>query len=300
MLAFVALAACGQFVPADQALDAAGSTPANVELTTRDALADATHLGHYALDGLLATHTGDVSWGGGEARALAWAELSDSPEARLALSDTVANMASVDPTKLESQAEKLAFWMNLYNAWTLQGVLDAQAADPAFESVSADEFALFNVAFVQVGGVSLSLNQLEHGVMRADPASMDFYFPEGEAALRTQVEAWHADLWQGDPVDARIHVGVNCASVGCPDLGARAWQAATLDADLDAAATRFVNHPGKGAGPNGVSQLFRWFEADFAGSHGGMRAFVARYRDGGDADVDYDATLEYDWALNDL
>jgi hypothetical protein len=101
-------------------------------------------------------------------------------------------------------------------------------------------------------------------------------------------------------VDARIHVGINCASVGCPDLGAGAWQAATLDADLDAAAVRFVDHPGKGAGPGGVSQLFRWFVADFEGSHGGVQAFVSRYRTGGDGDVDYDATLDYDWSLNDL
>jgi hypothetical protein len=299
MLALVALAACGQFVPADQALSAAGSTPANVEITTRDALADATHLGHYALDGLLATHTGDVSWGGGEARALAWAELAESAEARLALSDTLANLASVDPTLLESRDEKLAFWMNLYNAWTLQGVLDAQTADPSYATVETDDFALFNIAFVQVGGESLSLNQLEHGVMRADPASMDYYFAEQEV-LRAQVESWNADLWQGEPTDARLHVGINCASVGCPDLGNGAWQAATLDADLDAAATRFVDHPGKGAGADGVSQLFRWFVADFEGSHGGVQSFVSRFRTGGDDAVDYDATLEYDWSLNEL
>ena len=299
MFALLSLAACGQFVPADQALSTAGSTPATVALTTREALAGATHLGHYALDGLLATHTGDVRWGGGEARALAWAELDDSPEARLALSDTLANLASVDPTLLESRDEKLAFWMNLYNAWTLQGVLDARAADPGFNSVQADDFALFNIAFVQVGGAALSLNQLEHGVMRADPASMDFYFAE-QAGLRGRVEGWHDDLWGGGPLDARIHVGINCASIGCPDLGARAWQAATLEADLDAAAARFVDHPGKGAGPEGVSQLFRWFAADFEGSHGGARAFVARYRTGGDGDVDHDATLAYDWTLNDL
>ena len=299
MLALLTLTACGQFVPADQALSTAAPTPAGSAFTTRDALAEATHLGHYALDGLLATHTGDISWGGGEARGLAWAELADGAEARLALSDTLANLASVDPTLLESRSEKLAFWMNLYNAWTLQGVLDAQTSDPSYATVATDDFAVFDVALVQVGGVVLSLNQLEHGVMRGDPASMDLYFVDQDA-LRGQADAWNADLWRGDAPDARLHMGINCASVGCPDLGGRAWQAATLESDLDIAAKRFVDHPGKGAGPDGVSRLFRWFAQDFEGSHGGIQAFVSRYRTGGDAGVDYDATLDYDWNLNDL
>lgn len=299
MLALAALTACGQFVPAGQALSSTGSTPAVVELTTRDALAEATHLGHYALDGLLATHTGDVRWGGGEARGLAWAELEDSPEAGLALADTLANLASVEPATLETQAEQLAFWLNLYNAWTLQAVLQARASDASFVSVAEDDFALFKIGFVQVGGVSLSLNQLEHGVLRGDPVAMDRHFA-GQEALRDDAESWHSALWQGDLPDARLHVGINCASVGCPDLGARAWQAATLDADLDAAARRFANHPGKGAGPAGISPLFRWFEDDFVGSHGSVQAFIERYRTGGDAGVDLAATLPYDWALNDI
>ena len=53
------------------------------------------------------------------------------------------------------QAEKLAFWMNLYNAWTLQGVLDAQTSDPSYATVATDDFAVFDLALVQVGGVAL-------------------------------------------------------------------------------------------------------------------------------------------------
>ena len=195
MFAFAVLAACGQFVPAGEALSSRGSTPAVVELTNRDALAAATHLGHYALDGLLATHTGEVRWGGGEARGLAWAELEDGPEARLALTDTLANLASVDPAILETQAEQLAFWLNLYNAWTMQAVLDARAADASFVSVADDGFALFDIGFVRVGGVSLSLNQVEHGVLRGDPVAMDSHFAN-QAAVREQAEAWHSALWQ--------------------------------------------------------------------------------------------------------
>ena len=196
MFAFAVLAACGQFVPAGEALSSTGSTPAVVELTNRDALAAATHLGHYALDGLLATHTGEVRWGGGEARGLAWAELEDGPEARLALTDTLANLASVDPAILETQAEQLAFWLNLYHAWTMQAVLDARAADASFVSVADDGFALFDIGFVRVGGVSLSLNQVEHGVLRGDPAAMDSHFAN-QAAVREASALWQGDLPDG-------------------------------------------------------------------------------------------------------
>ena len=67
---------------------------------------------------------------------------------------------------------------------------------------------------------------------------------------------------------------------------------------LDASGTRFLGHSGKGAGPDGISNIFSWFADDFAGSHGSVEEFVAAYREGGDADVDYDALLEYDWSLN--
>lgn len=297
MILALSLIGCGQFVPAGEALSAAGSTPANVDITTRDALSDATYLGHYTLDGLMRSHTSDVSWGGGTARGVYYQELVDSPAAQVALSDTLANLASVDPSALESPDERYAFWLNVYNAWTIKAVVDELAADSAYASVSKDEWAMFNVAFAQVGGVQLSLNQIEHGVMRADPASMELYFAE-QPELEQQVLTWHEELWEGAPIDARLHVGVNCASVGCPDILDGAFQAATVHETLDAQATRFVNHPGKGAGPNGVSQLFSWFRADFQASHGGVREFVRQYRDGGDADVNYDASLEYDWALN--
>ncbi len=297
MMLALSLVGCGQFVSADAALTTAGSTPARVDLATRDALADATHLGHYALDGLMRAHAVDASWGGGAARAVTYDEILDGPEARVALTDALANLASVDPMALESHDEQLAFWLNLYNAWTVQAVVDARSADPTYASVRADDWALFNVAFAQVDGEALSLNQIEHGVMRADPASLDLYFADQDA-LRAKAEAWHAALWGGGPVDARIHVGLNCASVGCPDLLDGAYQAATLQATLDAQATRFVDHPGKGAGPDGISQLFGWFRADFEGSHGGVRAFVRQYRGGGDEGVDYDTSLPYDWALN--
>ena len=110
-------------------------------------------------------------------------------------------------------------------------------------------------------------------------------------------------LW-GDP---RIHYAVNCASIGCPNLQGRAWRAATLDADLEAAATAYVNHDRGFTVDDGdlvVSSIYDWFIADFGGNDEGVLRHLAQY-----ASPDRQAILQsakrisdhrYDWALNDL
>ena len=293
------LAACGQFVPADQALsDGNTALAADVNLATREELVAVEQLAHYSQDGLLRYHTGDVMWGGGTARGVDYAGILASAEARVTLADSLANLGAVAPAALQGQDEQLAFWMNLYNVWVVQGIVTTLEADPDYPGVESDEWALFNTAFVQVGGLELTLNQVEHCVIRGDEQSFELYVED--AAMEAQLWAWHEALWEGGVVDARIHVGMNCASVGCPDITAGAWQPATLDSDLDAAATRFLAHPGKGAGPDGISTLFSWFAGDFEASHGGARAFVEAYREGGSSGVNYDTYLPYSWELNDL
>ena len=107
--------------------------------------------------------------------------------------------------------------------------------------------------------------------------------------------------------EPRIHFAVNCASQGCPPLAARAYAAATLDAQLDAAARRFVDDerwnsiaPGK---PWRLSKIFDWYAADFVAAAGSVPAYVARYaapaRLGGvdPAQVRWSAR-GYDWSLN--
>ena len=60
-----------------------------------------------------------------------------------------------------------------------------------------------------------------------------------------------------------------------------------------------MDHAGKGAGVDGISQIFRWYEADFIQSHGSIESFIEQHRTDGTAGVALDSTLPYDWALND-
>lgn len=222
----------------------------------------------------------------------AWAA---SAEAGILFEQYLGLLARVDPTALADSAEKQAFYYNAYNALTIAGVLAGYGGDPSW-SVSDDGFQFFKDIVFVVGGELLSLDALENGVMRgaADHASV-LALP---AETRDQVLAWHADLWDAGPLDPRLHVAINCASLGCPDL-LTAFRGPTLEVQLAEASARFLANPRKGAGPDGVSMLFTWFAPDFAvGSYDGPASFIARWRAGGTEGVDLGGDLDYSWQLN--
>ena len=196
--------------------------------------------------------------------------------------------------------------MNLYNAWAIQSALNQIASDASWSGASSSSWngedtgvvwVMFSTRFVSVGGVSLTLDEVEHGVMRGaiDP---DNYADDPD--LLALLQSWHEALWGGEPIDARLHMGINCVSRSCPDVPPMAFTADNVYDLLDANAVRLLAHPGKGAGPDGVSTLFNWFREDFEGTFGTVEAFVQKYREGGDGDVVYGTYLEYNWELNGL
>ena len=189
-----------------------------------------------------------------------------------------------------SGAGQFAYWANLYNALTLKVVLEHWPIDSIRKiNLSSGLFAKgpwdapLAEPVSREGATAVTLNDIEHRILRP--------------------------LWQ----DPRAHYAVNCASVGCPNLGLRAWQAADLTFDLDAAAMAFVNSPRGVAitehGANArvtVSKIYAWFGEDFADESGaieaGVFAHLLRY-----AEPELKARLEeigrlhestYDWAIN--
>jgi len=195
----------------------------------------------------------------------------------------VESLAKTEISKLPRNAQ-FAAWANLYNAVTLQVVLKAYPVksirDIKSAGVGLDLKALVGPWVekrVTVEGRELSLDDIEHVMLR----------PRFD--------------------DPRVHYAVNCASFGCPNLPTRAWRAETLDADLDAAARAFVNHPRgvtvRGDGGLALSSIYDWFKGDFGGTDAGVRAHLARY-----AGPELAAALAkepkikshaYDWRLND-
>ena len=235
------------------------------------ALPSRAQSGGYA--GLLSRYTVQGADSLVRVRYAAWAA---SAADRAALDAHIAREAARAPSRM-GRPDAFAFWADLYNAVTLQVVL---AAWPVRSIRSIRPGPLdtgpWKAKRVTVEGRRLSLDDIEHGIMRP--------------TFR----------------DPRVHYAVNCASIGCPNLKRTPWTGANLEADLDAAARTFINSPrGVSMRPDGrltVSSIYRWFREDFGGNDAGVLAHLARYADGAlkariaaGAGIGGDA---YDWSIN--
>ncbi len=191
-----------------------------------------------------------------------------------------AYIRSLEQTKVTglSKDEQFAFWTNLYNALTIDVILDAYPVDSIW-SIRPTLFSLgpWGKERVSVEGVDLSLNDIEHGIMRP--------------------------IWR----DPRIHYAVNCASIGCPNLRLEPYTAEGLDEALTEAARLYANHPRGAALEDGrlvVSKIYRWYKEDFG--DGSNQAIIDHIREYAEpdlasqlAEVDRIAQYRYDWSLND-
>jgi len=107
------------------------------------------------------------------------------------------------------------------------------------------------------------------------------------------------------PNPAMVHYMVNCASIGCPNLGDKVWVGATLDKDREQAARDFINSP-RGVAIDGadleVSSIYNWFKEDFGGSKSTTLEHIRKFagpnlRAALDAGAKIDG-YNYNWDLN--
>ncbi len=283
---------CGQFVEygegAPPPVDATPLGGGEVEV------GDLTELNHYTWGGLVASFT--VVEGGNV--LVDYAAWSEDDEALAELDRYLGVLASVDASNLSSPEQRQAYWINAYNAATIRGVIADFEGDAAgFSVITSGVF--FDTPRFTFGGVTMTLNQLEHGVLRGEAGH-----PALESASQEAKDAmarWGGEIWGDGGLDARFHAAINCAALGCPNLLAQApyvWRAEGIDDQLEQATRAWLASPVKGAGPSGISNLFEWYEADFAADAGSVEAFIAEHREGGTAGVDLNTTITYDWTLN--
>jgi hypothetical protein len=194
----------------------------------------------------------------------------------------IRSLEATDAARLE-RPEQFAFWVNLYNAKTIDIVLD--------------HYPVRSIRDINLGGSILS-------VVTGGPWKAKVLTVSGQALSLDDIE--HIIL-RGQFRDPRVHFAVNCASVGCPSLSTEAFTGASLDAHLERNARAYVNS-GRGVrladGRVAVSSIFQWFKVDFGGSDGGVLDFVRTY-----AEPSLKASLAgvtriddtfYDWSLNDV
>ena len=199
-----------------------------------------------------------------------------------ATAQTMAWLVGAEPP--EGQATRMAFWINAYNALTVDLVADNW---PLKSIRDLDEGQVWKTRRFTVAGKTLTLDQIEHEIL----------------------------VPLGDP---RVHFALNCAALSCPPLAARAFSGASLGNELDAATRGWIRGEGVRVDQPSktlhLSKIFDWYAADFAETAGaeipgvdarlqGVVRFVATQLEGPEARWvragGYTVTfMAYDWAVN--
>jgi hypothetical protein len=207
-----------------------------------------------------------------------------------------------NPWRLHDPMQKLAFWINLYNALMIHAVIAYGIREKVTEVRG-----IFDRAAYIVGGQRLSLNDIEHGILRANRRSP-------LSPLRQFVQTDPRRAWSISRLDPRIHFALVCAARSCPPI--KVYDADQLHLQLDRAAYNFINNGGVIFEPGKrlvtLSRIFLWYAEDFGsppygiGGHASTLKFIARYmlneRDVFDMQQNaYQLAIRfspYDWTLN--
>lgn len=198
-----------------------------------------------------------------------------SKNAHKSLKDYIDTLQTVDARQY-NRSEQIAYWINLYNALTVDIVLDAYPTKSILK-IGGSFFSPgpWNKKRLTIADQKLSLNDIEHGILRP--------------------------IWK----DSRIHYAVNCASFSCPNLSAVAFTAKNTEEQLTSAAKDYINNP-RGIKIDGddllLSKIFDWYQVDFGNNETELLQQLATYAEpelaerlrNHDGDIDYD----YDWTLN--
>lgn len=174
------------------------------------------------------------------------------------------------PTSEWTKNEKMAYYINAYNAYTVKFVLSKYPVE-SVKDISYSGKDIWNFKMANLGGTNYTLNQIENDYLRK----------------------------MGD---VRIHFAINCASYSCPKLSNKAYTADKLNTQLSSATKTFINdtkHNILAEKKIQISELFSWYATDFAVDGKTLIDFLNQY-----APVTISATakieyLPYNWSLND-
>jgi Protein of unknown function, DUF547 len=159
-------------------------------------------------------------------------------------------LASFNPVTLQSRAEQMAFWVNVYNIGAMKTIVDNYPV----ESIRSRKINWLGLPWsrkaITVGGKGYSLAAIEHDIL------LDGF------------------------KDLRIHFGINCASVSCADLLAVPYRASTLFSQLEEQGRRLLADRQKGLLIDRdrkavfLSQIFKFDKKHFDAFGGGTLVFI--------------------------
>ncbi len=180
------------------------------------------------------------------------------------LRNYIASLGTNMPTEDWKTEDKLAYWMNAYNAMTVDLIL----RNMPLESIK-DIKNPWDQRLWKLGEKWYNLDEIEHQILRK----------------------------MGDP---RIHFGINCASFSCPPLLNEAFTAAKVNSQLDFLAKQFINDSSRNTITKDaveISKIFDWFSKDFK-QNGSVIDYLNKYSN---VKIDSNARVrykDYNWELN--
>ncbi|TBW29914.1 DUF547 domain-containing protein [Gramella sp. KN1008] len=193
-----------------------------------------------------------------------WVDYKGFKTDRQKLDQYLTMLSDQSPADSWSTAELLAYYINLYNAYTVDLIL----RNYPLKSIK-DLNGPWTREFIRVGDTRISLGGLEHSILRK----------------------------MNEP---RIHFAINCASVSCPKLMNEAFTAENIEEQLEKATRQFINSDKNEISEKSVklSSIFDWYKGDFTEDGQSLIEYVNRYsniRINSDASVSF---KDYDWNLN--
>ena len=209
--------------------------------------------------------------------------------------EIAAALQLLDPATFASPSEKKAFWINLYNAIVVHGIVELGITSSVRE---VPDF--FSKISYQIGDFAFTADEIEHGILRANarPPYRPFpLFKRNDPRRGLSLEN----------IDPRIHFALVCGSRSCAPI--RFYEADLIDEHLDTAAKNFINSSEVLILPEKnkifLSQIFKWYKNDFGGTNK-IFQFLLMYLTANEASeflkknttrikVEY---LFYDWNLN--
>lgn len=191
--------------------------------------------------------------------------------------DTLENI-KIDSLKiqLDTDAKRLAFWIDIYNA-----LVQVDGKEHSEDYQNRDVF--FNELKNNIGGVEVSLNDIENGILRGK-----------EIVVPNKI----VDRFKMDSLDYRIHFTLNCGATSCPPIAY--YTPEDLESQLQTAEKHYITDGSKYIDSTNsvqISELFLWYEEDFGGNEKIIQ-LMKKYEV-----VPYDANpniiyKKYDWSSN--
>ncbi|XP_066294101.1 uncharacterized protein [Branchiostoma lanceolatum] len=211
-------------------------------------------------------------------------------------------LRSVDLSTLQDAGEKKAFFINIYNALNIHGLVQCKQ----LPSSVLDVRQFWKTTAYNIGGLSFSLDDIEHGILRGNrphPSSTECPFKKDDPRLRFSLET----------LDPRIHFSLVCGAKSCPAISV--YSGENVDRALTAAAKGFCEQEvvvDMKRKEISLSKIFQWYRSDFGkddmeavrwtipylseDKQYGVESLLSTMEQEGGVSILYS---EYNWHLND-